>query len=307
MRILLQIAAMLGLASLSIVGISGCDNSGTSNFEESYVLQGSMNLGQRIGVRLTRTIDIDQYYDEAAVGVSGATVTVWESVGGDTTVYNLIEEMTQLPGTYVASEVDDTVKSGYDYSIRIEADGKVITAATRYAPPPFRIDSCRIVEERPPPQPAVIYPVENFRDSLNPVSLIFGQYFELWYHPVVATQTMAFIVENLEPDWFSNDDLAVSGENGDFGTNFWVWTVQQGDSFKIPPILLSYQGKHRVRAAACDSAAYEYYQVAMPGNPTVDPPTNVQGALGLFAVFAVDTAYFCLTDPEADVVYQCQP
>jgi hypothetical protein len=156
-------------------------------------------------------------------------------------------------------------------------------------------------------QPPAITPVENWGDSTQPPRLIFGQYFELWYHPVIATQTMAFIVENLEPDWYSNDDLAVSGNNGDFGTNFWVWTIQQGDSFKIPPILLSFQGKHRVRATACDSVAYEYYQVAMPGNPTVDPPTNVQGALGLFAVFAADTAYFCLTHPEADVVYECQP
>ncbi len=298
MKTFFQRAAVLLMAAIAILGISGCDDSGTSNFEESYVLQGFMPLGQRIAVRLTKTIDIDQYYDDAAVGVSGATATIWESLNGDTTVYSLSEDSNQLPGTYVAGAPEDTVKSGYDYAIRIEINGHVITAVTKQAPPPFHLDSCTIGSLR----------VEHPTDSTHPASVVYGgDYFELFYQQPAWGAGVTMIIENLEPDWYSNDDLMVSGNNGPDQTNVWAWSLREGTTFQVPWIILGFQGLHRVRAMTSDTAAYDYFLSAVPGSPENDPPTNVTGALGLFSVFDADTVYFCLTDPEADVPFQCQP
>ena len=308
MKTSFQTAAILVMIALTIMGIIGCDNSGESNFEEAYVLQGFMPLGQRMAIRLTKTIDIDQYYDDAAVGVSGATATIWESLSGDTSVYELVEDPTQLPGTYVASNTDDTVKSGYDYSIRIEIDGHVITAVTHQAPPPFHLDTCAIVLERSG-APAETTWVQSFRDSTNPGTYSFERerYFELFYQDLAWGAGVTVFVENLEPDWYSNDDLMVSSNNGPDMTNVWAWSLRDGGSFQIPPIVLGFQGLHRIRVMSSDTAMYDYFLSAYPGSPESEPPSNVVGALGLFSVYDADTAYFCLTDPEADVVFQCQP
>jgi hypothetical protein len=57
----------------------------------------------------------------------------------------------------------------------------------------------------------------------------------------------------------------------------------------------------------CDSIGYEYCQTIFPGQTDWNPPSNVSGAFGLFSVYDADTSYFCVTDPEADVLYSCGP
>ncbi len=295
------------LAVLTATLISSCDNSGQSNFEEAYVLEGWMPLGHRIGVRISKTVDIEAYYDYAAVGVTGASVTIWESLNGDTTTYFLIPDSTAVRGTYIAPEAGDSVKSGFDYAIRIEVDGHVIAAETHRAPPPFVLDSVRIGNEsaptaRDPNNPPVYEWEKRIGEGEN--SLL-AQY-TLFYQLSAGVAGVNFIIECMEPDWYDNDDLELSGENGPGITNTAFWTVLEGDTFSIPPIVINYQGEHRVRAMNVDSIGYEYCQTAFPGQVDWNPPTNVSGALGLFTVYDADTVYFCVTDPDADVTFQCR-
>lgn len=295
---------VLGCLVALFAGVTGCDNSGESNFKEQYVLDGWMPLGHVIAIRLTKSVDIEHYYDNRALGVSGATVRVREWLGSDTTTYVLTERQDSLHGTYYAQGAFDTVKSGYDYDLRVEHDGHVITALTHRAPPPFRIDSCYIYSLRD--SVLTSRRVAEFSDMAEPEVMVYHEYYTLYYQEPAWGAGVNLIIECMEPDWFSNDDLAVSGDNGPPFSNIWFWTLRTGNFAQVAPISLNFQGQHRVRAMVCDTAAYDYFQTAFPGDPTSNPATNVQGALGLFSVYDADTIYFCLTDPEADVVYNCQ-
>ncbi len=299
MRALLAVLMIVAVSAL----VSGCDNSGESNFRETYVLDGWMPLGHPISVRLTHTVDVGQYYDPAAVGVTGATVTVWEVLNEDTTVHSLVADTNALEGTYTASGITATVKSGYDYSIRIEVNGDVITASTSHSPQPFTLDSVVYQQQR----------VENPTDPNSPQLVTYGArdsadnvvLYELFFQPATTNAGINFIIECMEPDWYDNEDLEVSGNNGPGFSNVAFWTVRQESRFAIPSIVLNFQGQYRVRAMTVDTVGYNYCMTVFPPDPEWNPPSNVSGALGLFTVYDADTTYFCLTDPEADVPFNC--
>ncbi|MBI5058263.1 DUF4249 family protein [candidate division KSB1 bacterium] len=296
MKTRLNYLAGLCLTVMMLAG-AGCDNSGESNFVEQYVLDGFMPLGQPLRIRLTKSVDIDNYYDGQALGVAGAQVVIRESLNGDTAEYALVADTTGPVGNYIATTPSAIARSGYSYSLRVDLDGQVITARTSPAPPPVRLDSCYNGSAK----------VESFADSTDPETYEYreGNYYGLFFSMDAGAAGINFFIENLEPDWYSNEDRGVSGHNGPDQSNVWAWTIRDGNYFAVPPVVLGFQGRHRVRAMTCDSAAYDYFLTLFPGDPNSNPTTNVTGALGLFSVYDADTAYFCMMDPEADVHDWC--
>ncbi|MBU0507545.1 DUF4249 domain-containing protein [bacterium] len=271
---------------------AGCDNSGKEELISELVLQGYLYVNKPMSVRLIRTAPINQFYDEAGVGISGAAVTIWEISGPDSTAFTLTEDTTALSGTYVVAdpEADDTVRSGRHYAIRVETNGRTITAETQVAAPPIRLDSCRIAGRL-------------LADFRNPDVMD-----TLWYndpdHPYEVYWTghpdrygTTIFIENIESDWYA-DWRELSGHTAYTYSSIFIWTMLTNNSFEVPWITVGFEGRHRVRVISSDEPCFEYYQTVFPGYAEMSPETNVRGALGVFCAIDVDTAYFYLNDPD---------
>lgn len=296
----IQILIPLMIAVLFVI-LAGCDKSGESVFVERYVLDGFMPLGQPLRIRLTKSIDIETPYDDNAVGVSGARVVIWEVYNGDTTEHELRADSSAVSGSYVAVNPNAVAQTGYIYLLRIEIGSDVITATTTPAPPAISLDSCY----------NGLTKVESFADSTDLETYEFrqGNYYTLFSSRDTSAPSVDyfnFFIECMETDWYSNDDRLVSGNNGPSFTNVWPWPTREGEIFPIPPVVLNFQGRHRVRAMTCDSNAFYYLYILFPADADSELPTNVVGALGLFSVYDADTAYFCLTDLDADIHNWCE-
>lgn len=271
---------------------AGCDNTGQTEDIEEIVLQGYLYVNKPMSVRLIRTVPLSRYYDPEAVGVSGAVVTIWEVRAADSTAFALTEDLAAPRGTYAVAnpDVDDTVRSGRHYAIRIEAAGRTITAEIRSAALPIRVDFCRLGDSL----------LTAFRDPAAADTVWFDQPqapFEIHWSEDSARFGVAFIIENIEPDWYA-DERELSGNNGPADSPIFIWTVGSGFVFEVPWIALNFEGRHRVRMLSCDEAAYKYFQSVWPAYPEMSPETNVRGALGIFCAIDADTAYFYLNDPD---------
>lgn len=284
-RIFLLLAAALLIAT-------GCDNTGQSEDIEEIVLQGHLYINKPMSVRLIRTQPLTRYYDPDSVGIAGALVTIWDVRETDSTAFTLTEAAAAPRGTYRVNTagVDDTVRSGRHYSIRVEVEDRVITARTRTAAPPGRLNFCMIGDSL----------LTAYRDTTAWDTVRFNkpeQPFTMVWSEDTARFGTAFIIENIEPDWYA-DERALSGNNGPADSPIFIWTVARGDVFEVPWITLNFEGRHRVRILSCDEPGFKYFQTVFPVWPEMSPETNVQGALGVFCAIDADTAYFYLNDPD---------
>ncbi len=283
------------LLSLLIAGllfaIIGCDKSTEQDYREQIVLQGHMFINQPMSIRLTHTLPFDAYYDPNEINVSDAVVTIWSFDGSNTQEYHLTE-VTQSPGTYRVQEagVDDTVRTGDLYSIRVEAnDGTILTAESGPAAPPIRFQG-------------VFYDtteLQDYRDTVDVDTLEFGGYkpygepylIFFWNHDD-RREASNVVVQNLRPDWYDYEiEAAVVWE---WPISF--WSMHEGDAFAMPWLSVGFTGLHRLTVMSCDENAYNYYLTIIPGDPQNYPDSNVRGGLGLFTALDADTIYFYLKD-----------
>jgi len=265
----------------------GCDDSGKSERIEEIVLQGYLYANQPMSVRLIHTVPMDVYYDEASVGITGASVTIYEINNADTIRFTLAEDATRLPGTYSS---DDTVHAGRHYAIRIVTGERIITAETRLAAPPIRLDSCKIGSEF----------LTSFRDTTAWDTLRYNlpeQPYEVYWTEHPDRYGKAILIENIEGDWY-DESRELSGQNGPMSSPIFVWTMLANNRFEVPWIALNFEGRHRVRVLSCDEPAFKYFQTTFPGYAESWPQTNVHGALGVFCAIDADTIYFYLDDPD---------
>ncbi len=262
------ILAVLGLGAL----LTGCDQSGKDVYEEEVVLQGTMYVGHPLSVRLTRTVPIEEAYDQSHVGVSGATV----KITADEHEFTLLEETNNPSGAGFYSLPADShlVTPGVHYSIRAEAEGRVLTAQTTAA---------GYIQDLTQNQDTVMYGSDPLVFRWTPDTLAFG-YFA--------------VVESLNPNWRDPQDADwASGNNGAAMAdgNFSFWNIPwRDDSLAVPWIMICYTGQHVVRLFTCDKAYWDYTMTLRLGSAYNRPISNVQGGLGIFSAGDVDTTSFVL-------------
>jgi hypothetical protein len=263
------------LAALAGFLFFGCDKSDEQPFSEELVLDGHMIVGRPPSVHLSHTLPIDQYYDPAAVSVSGAAVQLWV----EDHPYTMHEDAAHH-GTYTLPADSHIVTTGLAYRIEVRALGKILSAQTLEAAPPLRIDSTS-------------FPV--WRDSVNMGSVDFaGTEFFLRWNEDARRVGVIHLIENLEPDWYA-DYRNVDANNGMNVGNLWIWTERHGTTFRVPWISVGHMGRHRILTISGDDAAYNYYQTLQLGTSENYPLSNVHGGLGLFCAVSIDTSYFYLT------------
>jgi hypothetical protein len=252
----------------------GCDKGSEQSFSEELVLDGQMIVGRPPTIHLSHTIPIDQYYNPAAVAISGANILLW----ADDHQYTMNED-TVHRGTYALPADSHVVTTGLAYRIEVHALDKILTAQTLEAAPPLRIDSTS-------------FPV--WRDSLRMDTIVFaGAEFFLRWNDDVQRVGVIHLIQNLEPDWFESY-RDVDANNGMNAGNLWIWTERHGTTFRVPWITVGHVGRHRVLTISGDDAAYNYYQTLQVGTSENYPLSNVHGGLGLFCAVSIDTSYFYL-------------
>ncbi|MDD5087809.1 MAG: DUF4249 family protein [bacterium] len=273
-----------------LFGVMGCDESTEQEYREQIVLQGYLFIHQPMSIRLSHTLPFDAFYDPSAANVSGADVTIWSFDGSETREYSLAED-TLAPGIYRVQEsgVDDTVRTGSVYSIRVESGGSVLTAESGPAAPPIWLQSVYYGERQ----------LEDYRDTVAVDTLEFGGHTEygepylifFWNHDE-RREASNIVVQNLVPNWYDNEVESVV-------KNEWpiaFWTMKEGDAFAMPWLVVGFTGLHRVTVMSCDENAYNYFMTNIPGEASNYPNSNVRGGLGLFTALDADTIYFYLKD-----------
>lgn len=273
-----------------LFGVVGCDESTEQDYREQIVLQGYLFIHQPMSIRLMHTLPFDAFYDPSAAIVSGADVTIWSFDGSETREFHLSEDPLSS-GTYRVQEpgADDTVRTGYIYSIRVESSGTVLTAESGPAAPPIALEGVFYGDRE----------LHDYRDTVNVDTLEFGGYTKygepylifFWNHDE-RREASNVVVQNLEPNWW---DYEIEGMvKNDWPIAF--WSMQEGDAFAMPWLVVGFTGLHRVTVMSCDQNAYNYFLTNVPGEASNYPDSNVRGGLGLFTALDADTIYFYLKD-----------
>lgn len=260
---------------LIAAALMGCDRNEEDVFVEELVVQGCMYVGQPLSIDISHTVPIDQFYDPAAVKVSGVDVRI--TVDGHE--FQLIEQLPDHPGTYSVPADSSIVTTGKRYDLWLQKSGTIITGTT-VAAAELRIDSTNFANT----------------DSVNPDTIEYGdtEFYMRWNNDPVNFGYF-IIIENLEPDWF-DDSRAIGGDNGDGGSNISAMSLRDTCEFKIPWVFLGYTGTHRVRVYSCEQALWDYATTTQLGIAENYPVSNLSAGRGVFCAVGVDTAYFELAD-----------
>ena len=260
---------------LAAILLVGCDKNDEDLFVEELVVQGYLYVGHPLSVDVSHTVPIDQFYDPAAVKVSGADVRI--TVDGHE--FQLIEQLPDNPGTYAVPGDSPIDTTGKRYDLRLERNGAVITGTT-IAAATLQIDSTNLQNTGPVSPDTVEYGDTEFYMHWNNDSVNFGYF---------------IIIENLEPDWFA-DERAIGGDNGSGASNVSAMALRDTDGFKIPWVFLGFTGTHRVRVFSCEQALWDYATTTQLGIAENYPVSNLSAGRGVFCAVGVDTVYFELVD-----------
>jgi hypothetical protein len=266
-----RILPLAMIASAMLALLPGCNPNNNDVFVQHYVLQGQMFVGQAPQIRITHTIPVEQSYDSSQVGVSGAVVDL---TAGERTL-RLAEVVGDPRGAgYYGLATGDThtVTPGLRYAIRAAVGSDTITAETRAA------GFLNITHQ-----------------NLDTIMMGIQEVVLRWPADTLARGYWS-VIENLNP-YRADDSTLLNNNNGGpdkregVYTQYWSIPPSQ-DSLQAPWILFNRDGLHRVRVYSCDNALWFYTATMQPGVIENYPISNVNGALGMFTVGGVDTAYF---------------
>jgi hypothetical protein len=272
----MKIKTIAVFSAFMALTIAACDSKPEDYFVEKIVVQGSMYTGQPMSIDLAKSIRWDDYYDTNAVRLSGADVRIQVD---SAETYVLTEANSGVPGTYKADPNAPLVEKGSRYDLRVESEGRIATAST-IAAAEFSFDWISLAHNDTSFQDTVQFGV----DSLG--------LYVIWTQDSTDV-AYAFLFENLEPDWFSEDHQA-SDNLGPATSPISAWALQNRSEFLVPWMALLTTGRYRFRMYSCDNALWNYFSTIMVNDPDNEPATNVEGGLGVFSAGGVDTAYFYL-------------
>ncbi|MFH1009785.1 MAG: DUF4249 family protein [bacterium] len=260
---------------LAAIALTGCDSNEKDLFVEELVVQGYLYIGYPLSIDISHTVPIDQFYDPAAVKVSGADVRI--AVDGHE--FQLVEQSPENPGTYALLSDSHIVTTGKRYDLWLEKGGTIITGTT-LAAAMLHIDSTNL---------------ENTSFS-DPDTIEYGDTeFYMHWNNNPANFGYFIIIENLEPDWF--DEARTFGEDNGAGmSNVSAMSLRDTGEFKIPWVFLGSTGTHRVRVFSCEQALWDYATTTQLGIAENYPISNLSQGRGVFCAVGVDTAYFELVD-----------
>ena len=285
------------LAAAVLTGVwSGCDAAGPPEFEEEIVVEGYLEAGQPIGyVTVSRTLPVNQAYDPALQGVSGAEVRIelLENGGDGVEASWDLFAPDASSGRYRTREAVDVLPlRTYRLVVRVPGAGTLTSETT--VPALFRFVD---MEER-----TFVYDTGE------------APLFEIT-EPFYPGRQSIFLITTvaLEPDSMNltpfadglDDDLEVLRENVSpplNGENF-DRTPDGGMRIRYPWIGLNFYGLNEMRIQAIDDNVFDFVrsnsvQQGGEGGSTLAPGEipnvldHMDGGRGLFGSFASASVRF---------------
>lgn len=271
---------LLGLFSLFL--FSACDDESTVEYSEELVVDGFMYVGQRLEIRLSHTVPVDQAYYPEEVVVSGADVFI--TVNSET-LYQLTEDISGIPGTYAQPEEDHVVTTGNRYDLLIALDGDTLRAYS------YAVGALEITE-------SVLIRGESVTDSTPDTLEYGGDELRLKWTTDTANFGYAVLMEALDEGKYG--EACDFGDDNGPGTYLSNWTTRFTDGMDIPWVGLCYTGPTMFRIISCDTAAWNFIGSTFVGEPNLDPVSNVVGGRGVFCAVDCDTFQIMVTDTLED-------
>lgn len=264
----------LALLAFGAAGLA-CSDSGqpfVPPVPDSFVVQAYVFAGEPIDqVYVTGMLPIDAEEGDVAPPVRDAAITILR--GPDR--FDLVP-MPGEPGRY-RFEGDPAIQIGDNLTLQVSYDGKNASATT-------------IV----PPAPVGLELSSDDLDAFDPFS-DFGGVEELlsrrvvvrWSNPADRLHFVA--IDNLEVDPTILPTTELVAE----ALPRIITEPTPFDSTVVPQILLTHYGDHRVRLYRVNYEYAELYQgLTQDSRNLNEPPSNIDGALGIFSAFASDSAFF---------------
>ena len=239
---------------------------------DSFVVQAYVYAGEPIDqVYVTGVLPIDAEEGDSAPPISDAAITILR--GPDR--FDLVP-MSGEPGRY-HFEGDPAIRVGDELNLLVSFDGREASAVTTVPPAP---DGLELSSDE--------------LDAFDPFSE-FGGVEELlgrnvvvrWANPAALLHFVA--IDNLEVDPTILPTTEIVAEV----LPRIITEPTPFDSTVVQQILLTHFGTHRVRLYRVNDEYAELYQgLTQDSRNLSEPPSNIDGALGIFSAFASDSAFF---------------
>ncbi|MCL4305048.1 DUF4249 family protein [bacterium] len=270
------------LALFSTFLLSACDDEADVKYQEELVVDGFMYIGQRLEIRLSHTVPIDQAYYPDQVRVSGAEVYI--TVNQQST-YQLTEENSGVPGTYALPESVHVVTTGERYDLLVVREQDTLRAYS-YAVAPIEITQAVLVDGDLITDPApdtLEYGGDELRLRWTTSDVNFGY---------------AILIQAMDEGKYGKE--CDFGDDNGPGTYLSIWTTRYIETQDVPWIGLCYTGPTMFRIFSCDTAAWNFIATTIIGEPALNPISNVSGGRGVFCAVDCDTFHITVTDTLED-------
>ena len=241
---------------------------------DTYVVQAFVFAGEPIDqVFVTGVLPIDAEEGDTAPPISDASIVITRG----TDRYEL-QPMAGEPGRYHYVG-DPDIRVGDALTLDIDYDGRSATASTTVPPSPQALELSSDEIEA----------VDPFQSFGGAQELLERGITVRWSNPADLLHFIA--IENLEAD---PTILPTTEILQDFLPRI-ITEPTPSDSTIVLQILLTHYGDHRIRLYRVNDEYADLYQgLTQDSRNLNEPPSNIDGALGIFSAFASDSAFFAV-------------
>lgn len=239
---------------------------------DSFVVQAYVYAGEPIeDVYVTGVLPIDATEDDVAAPISDASIAIHR--GADTFV---LEPVVGEAGRY-RYDGDPVIQVGDRLTLEVVHNGQTATAETTVPPSPDGLELSADEMEA----------VDPFAGFGGAQDLFDRSVVVRWANPANRLHFVA--IDNLETDPRILPTTEILEE-------FLPRIITEPtvvDSTVVLQILLTHYGDHRVSLYRVNDEYADLYQgLTQDSRNLNEPPSNIDGALGIFSAFASDSAFF---------------
>lgn len=241
---------------------------------DTYVVQAFVFAGEPINqVFVTGVLPIDAEEGDTAPPISDASIVITRGPDRFT-----LEPMSGEPGRYQYLG-DPGIRVGDELSLQVDYDGRVASSSTVVPPSPEELElSSSEIEAFDP-----------FQSFGGAQELLERGITVRWSNPADLLHFVA--IENLEAD----PTILPTTEILQDVLPRIITEPTPTDSTVVLQILLTHYGDHRIRLYRVNDEYADLYQgLTQDSRNLNEPPSNIDGALGIFSAFASDSAFFAV-------------
>ncbi len=270
---------LLSLVVAAALTLIGCDSTSTSESGDEIVVEAFLFAGEPVDdIRLTRVIALDAE-DLSEVPVTDATITLFEGANA----YELTQ--TTEPGRYAYSGAGLVVETGDTFRLEIVQGGQFISAETTVPEPPVQLELSH--EVLGIPQITLGGGRGGFGGADR--SRFENTLTMTWSNPLAEHHYV--VIEDLiegEPQYILPEFIRDRFEGFQFVTQ-----PTTENFYDVRILDLEIYGRHRAILYRVNKEYANLYENREQDSRDLnEPPSNINGALGIFSAFSSVSADF---------------